>query len=179
MSSLLNPKKILIDTNVWIRYFLGEEPWCQDIKLLLEECNSNDIEVYYCPTSLKDIFYLIPRIMKREASGEVSAGTSVSTSGIDTYYAPLPGEASYAAAAWACIRAMQDMATAAPLTGVECEFSWMLRGNHPDLEDDLIVACGETCGADYVVTYDDGLIKHFPAACVMPKDLLALRHANL
>lgn len=163
MPSLLNPSKVLVDTNVWLGYLVGEEPVCSEVKRMLEACCRHDVELFYAPTTLKDLFYLLPRVVKRrDAQTETDSAADVSL---------LP-------AAWACVRLVADLATAAPLTSVECELGWTLRGTHSDLEDNLVVAAAETCGAAYLVTYDKALSRHYAPACIQPEQLARLLESS-
>ena len=160
MPSLLKPSKVLIDTNVWLGYLIGEEPVCSEVKAMLEACARQEVELFYAPTTLKDLFYLLPRVLKRRVN--------------DTPDAPAGNDASLIPAAWACVRLVADLATAAPLTSAECELSWTLRQAHGDLEDNLVVAAAETCGAAYLVTYDKDLSRHYAPACIEPTELTHL-----
>lgn len=159
MSSLLKPSKVLIDTNVWLGYLVGKEPICSEIKAMLEACVHHEVELFYAPTTLKDLFYLLPRILKQQASATLGVPDD---------------NVSFIPAAWACVRLVADLATAAPLTSVECELSWTLRETHGDLEDNLVIAAAETCGATYLVTYDKGLSRHYAPACIQPAELTHL-----
>ena len=154
MGRLLKPAKVLVDTNVWLGYLLGREPACTAVKAMLRACCQCDVELFYAPTSLKDIFYLVPRILRRGEQGSQEVA-----------------DLSFLSAAWASVRLVADLATAAPLCASECELAWMLRETHDDFEDNLIVAAAETCGADYLVTYDQGLLRHYAPASITPEAL--------
>ena len=158
MSSLLSPRLLLVDTCAWIAYLVGEEPGCSEVRGLFEECARQDVTMLYAPTTLKDVFYIVPRRLRRDA---VAAGEDVE--GL-----------SFAPAAWACVRTMTEIAVAAPQALPECDLAWMLRHEHDDFEDNLILACAETCGADYVVTFDKLLLERFSPACITPAQALSL-----
>lgn len=149
---MLDAKRFLVDTNVWIDYFMASEPHGKEVLAFFEAVDQRGGTLLYAPTTLKDVFLLVPRILRREAqaAGELE--------GI-----------SFAPAAWACVRSMTEIAAAAPLTLPECDLAWMLRTRHPDLEDNLIIAAAETCNADYVVSYDRDLLEHFSPACITPE----------
>ena len=158
MSSLLSPKLLLVDTCAWIPYLVGEEPGYAEVRELFEECVRRDVTLLYTPTTLKDVFYIVPRRLRRAA---IEAGEDVE--GL-----------SFAPAAWACARTMTDIAVAVPQALPECDLAWMLRNEHDDFEDSLILACAETCGADFVVTYDKLLLERFSPACVTPAQASSL-----
>lgn len=151
-------KSLLIDTNVWLDYFLGEGPNLEAISKIISIGYTNDLMLLYTPTSAKDLFYLIPRRLKR-SGGET-------------------GE-SYVLVAWACVKRMMGLATAAPLTLGECELARMLGTKYPDFEDNLVLAAGETVKADYIVTQDKAFIAQLPEACITPARAVELLSAQV
>ena len=158
MPSLLSPRYLLADTSVWIAYFLGEEGRRNTVCDLFEQVVRGGGTILYAPTSLKDVFYIVPRRMRRDA---IAAGHGVE--GV-----------SFVPAAWACVRTMTEIACAATQSLAECDLAWMLRNSHDDLEDNLIMAAVETCGADCVATYDRELLDRFAPACATPEQLLRM-----
>lgn len=154
---VMRASRLLLDTNVWLDYFLGEGPSIQAIQKLIEAGVSGRTALLYAPTSAKDLFYLIPRRLLRSDS---SSGAKP--------------PASYRPAAWACVERMMELAVAAPLSYAECELARMLRTVFGDFEDNLIIAAAETAKADYVVTGDRQLLAAAPEACVTPDRALAL-----
>ena len=155
---MIKAKRFILDTNVWIDYFCGFDP-NRSIASLLELSAQGKAEVLYVPTSAKDVFYIIPRRLKRAVEGD---GCS---------------SASYNEVAWACLEAMMNLGTAAPLSFAECELARMLKNTYNDFEDNLILASGETAQADYVVTNDGGMLKSMPETCVTPARALILAQA--
>lgn len=158
---MFDAKTFLVDTNVWIDYFMASEPHYKAVLSFFEAVDQRGGTLLYAPTTLKDVFFLIPRILRREAtaSGELE-------------------EVSFDPAAWACVRTMTEIAVAAPLSLPECDLAWMLRTTHGDLEDNLVIAAAETCNADYVVSYDRAMLEHFSPACITPEQankLLSIR----
>lgn len=149
---MLDAKTFLVDTNIWIYYFMASKPHYKAILSFFETIDRRGGTLLYAPTTLKDVFFLIPRILRREAhaNGHLE-------------------ETSFAPVAWACVRAMTEVAVAAPLSLPECNLAWMLRTKHGDLEDNLIIAAAETCNADYVVSYDRDMLEHFSPACITPE----------
>lgn len=149
---MLRPTSLVIDTNVWVDYLLGVEPFCQETVCLFDKCTHNSVSLLYTPTTLKDVFYIVPRQLQRIPPGGDATQETFARERI----------------AWACIETITSIATAIPLSLPECNLAWMLRHKHGDLEDDLVVAAAETCGADYIVTYDQELIDHFAPVCITP-----------
>ncbi len=157
MPSVLRVTRVLVDTSVWVAEALRHRPASDDVTAMLRACVMQDVDLLYSPSTIKDLFCVLPRQMRMEAVAEGEEG--------------LP---SFKPAAWACVRRVMDLATASPLSVAECEMAWMLRGRHADLEDNLIVATAETAGVDYIVTYDRGLIEHYSPVCVTPAELTCL-----
>ena len=60
------PMSLVIDTNVWVDYFLNNELDREASKRLLECAVKNDVSLLVCPTTIKDVFYLLPRRFKRQ-----------------------------------------------------------------------------------------------------------------
>lgn len=155
--SVMRASRLLLDTNVWFDYFMGEGRSLQAIQGLIEAGLDGRADLLYAPTSAKDLFYLIPRRLR---STDGSGGGKASVS--------------YRPAAWACVERMMELATAAPLSHAECELARMLRSTFGDFEDNLIIAAGETAKADYIVTNDKPLLTAAPEACITPERALAL-----
>lgn len=153
---MLRPKTLLIDSNVWIDYFVRSEKTGEMACAFMCAAMRNEVTLVYTPSTLKDVFYIIPRRLRAQAISEGDDVTGIT----------------FAPSAWACVRAMTEMAVAATTALPECELAWMLRHQHGDFEDNLIIAAAETCGADYVVTYDRALIEHFAPVCITPEQAL-------
>ena len=127
--SVMRASRLLLDTNVWFDYFMGQGRSLQAIQGLIEAGLDGRADLLYAPTSAKDLFYLIPR---RLCSTDESGGGK----------APV----SYRPAAWACVERMMELATAAPLSHAECELARMLRSTFGDFEDKpLLAAAPEAC----------------------------------
>ena len=146
-------RSVLLDTNVWLDYFMGEGPYLDDISQIIARADKGSVSLLYAPTTAKDLFYLIPRRLRRRGGD---------------------ADATYAPAAWACLNRMMEIAAAAPLSFPECELARMLRKDFPDFEDNLIIAAAETADADYIVTQDRAFIKQAPEVCITPARAIEL-----
>ncbi len=151
--SVTKVTSLLLDTNVWLDYFMGEGPCIDEISRLISHAQASSLSLLYAPTTAKDLFYLIPRRLRMRGGDD----------GV-----------SYAPAAWACLNRMMEIAAAAPLSFPECELARMLRKKFPDFEDNLIIAAAETAGVDYIVTQDKVFLKQVPEACITPVRALEL-----
>lgn len=151
--SITKVSSLLLDTNVWLDYFMGEGPCVDEISRLIAHAQASSLSLLYASTTAKDLFYLIPRRLRMRGGD---------------------GEVSYAPAAWACLDRMMEIAAAAPLSFPECELARMLRKKFPDFEDNLIIAAAETADVDYIVTQDKAFLKQVPEACITPARALEL-----
>lgn len=138
---------LLLDTNVWLDYFMGEGPSLAEISRLVACGQTNSLTLLYTPTTAKDLFYIIPRRLRmRGGSADVS----------------------YVPAAQACLERMMEIAVAAPLSFPECELARMLSKKLPDFEDALIVAAAQAAKADFIVTQDKVFLAQLPEVCITP-----------
>lgn len=151
---LMRAKTLLLDTNVWIDYFMGEGGSLEAIKRLMAAGAVGELTLLYAPTSAKDMFYLIPRRLRRRDD--------------------VPGDVSFAPAAWACVSRMMELACAAPLSAAECELARKLGTRFGDFEDGLVLASAETAQADFIVTNDRAFLAAVPEACITPERAVEL-----
>lgn len=153
---LMRASRLLLDTNVWLDYFHGVGPGVAAIEEIVSRGLKGKVHLLYAPTSAKDVFCLISRRLRQtDARGSSSS-------------------ASFAAAAWAYVRRMMEVADAAPQSYAKCEPACLLRSNFDDFEDNLIIAAAETAKADYVVTSDRLFLQALPEACITPDRAVAL-----
>lgn len=150
---MIEAKRLLVDTNVWLDYYLQEGAF-DEARRLVEAAEAGKIDLLYAPTTAKDAFYILPRRLARR-----------NANGVNVSFAP---------AAWACVEHMMQVATASPLSLAECEMARMLGKRMPDLEDNLIIASGETAGVDYVVTSDRRMLEAMPEVCLTPARALEM-----
>ncbi len=153
---MMNISRLLLDTDIWVDYFLGAGPSLEAIKRLIALGVEGRVTLFYAPTSAKDTFYLLPRRLKAQ---DANGGRDVE---------------SYSAVAWACLERMMELATAAPQSHAECELARLFRATFGDFEDNLIIAAGETVKADYIVTNDKVFLRALPEACVTPERAVEL-----
>ncbi len=151
--------RLLLDTNIWMYYFLGEEPFRDEIVQLIALGQTDQLDL--CPTTAKDLFYLIPRALRRMMIAEKGRPAE-------------HDDLALREAAWGCLESMFDLAVLAPQGAAECDFARMLRGEVRDFEDGMIFAAAETAEADYVVTLDGELLSKIPEVFVTPARALEL-----
>lgn len=66
--------KLLIDTNIWLDYFLGRTSVTKPtVELFSRAAEAEDIVLFSSSLSVKDIYYILGRTMKADARrGELS-----------------------------------------------------------------------------------------------------------
>ena len=57
---------LIIDTNVWIDYFMRSEVDAGASERLLEAAILSETTLLVCPTTLKDVFYILPRRFRQQ-----------------------------------------------------------------------------------------------------------------
>lgn len=147
------PKRILVDTNVWLDYFIpSRRGRSVAIEFLRDACTAQ-VDLLYAATSSKDLFYLISSEHKawyRREHGSLSQDAATAATSL----------------AWDCLSVLSQLATPVP-----CDLSdmWMAskqRELHSDYEDDLIIAAAMRAKADLLVTNDVKLCSHAPVAAM-------------
>ena len=152
---------LLLDTNVWLDYFLGWRDMSPTSRRLVELALSQDCTLVYAVSSVKDVFYIVAsehRRLERAAEGSLGEGAVAAAN----------------AAAWGCVNALQEMACAVPLDHTDVWMASRQRVLHADFEDDLIIAAALRAKADYLVTNNEGLLRHCPVAALDARDMVAL-----
>ena len=148
------PVKLLLDTNVWLDYFLARTPGHQAASELLELAEGSErIALYTSSLSIKDLAYLLERDMKtgaREAG--VSVTEQVSAAARET--------------AWGCVRLVFEQSLIVPVGHPEVLQAFTLKSVHDDLEDDLLLGSAYRADVVDLVTYDTKLARRSPVTCV-------------
>ena len=154
-------RKVMLDTNVVVDYLMGREPGCSDCAKLIAMHAACELAVYVAALALKDAYYLVSmqlKRMERKASGSLSEGMAQAANEV----------------AWSCVRQLVENMVVVPTGRAECLHALVFRSVHDDFEDDLIVATARSADVDYLVTNDQGLLKHAPIACLSSADAAAL-----
>lgn len=153
--------KLLIDTNVWLDYFLARTNATRPIvELFSRAAEAEDIVLFSSSLSVKDVYYILGRTMKADAR-RGGALTPETIAGADE-------------TAWACIRLIRQKSIIASVGADEVFDSFVFRHHHNDFEDDLILGVANRIDADYMVTEDKNLIKHSNGVCIDAHQALRL-----
>lgn len=157
---------IVIDTNVWLDYYLGFREGNRDACELLTVANRAGVNLLCAVTTTKDLFYLIAADFKRDwrrrHDGQLDEN----------------GIATARETAWACLKHLECVATA-----VGCDQSdiWLARAQrvlHDNFEDNLVIAAAQRAHADCLVTNDQELLRRSPVAALSCRDAIAYLRAT-
>ena len=155
------PKSVVIDTNVWLDYFLGFRAGHRDAVELLDLANGLGIAPLCSATTTKDLFYLISFDFKREYRRRHDGALTAE------------GAAAASEVAWACLKNLEEIATVVGCDQSDVWLARVQRSLHEDYEDNLVIAAVQRADADWLVTNDDALVRHSPVAALMCQDALA------
>ena len=138
---------VLIDTNVWLDYYLPDRKGNREAYELIDCLLDADAQITYSPLSTKDVYYLIMKALKRTVRQPDNELNDLQALSIREY-------------AWGCIDNMMQNAVSLP---IDERVVWMARkskGIVPDYEDGLVVGAGELADVDYLVTSDKRLLSN-------------------
>lgn len=151
---------ILLDTNVWLDYFLGSRNGhamaCSLVNLAFEKNQT----LTYSLSSVKDVYYIMGLKLKKAAREEKGCLSDSAAAAAN-------------AAAWGCINNMQEIACAIPIDLPDVWMASKQRVIHADFEDDLLIAAAKRAQVDYLVTNDERLLRHCPVASLDVADMCA------
>lgn len=150
----------LVDTNVWMDYYLGHRPGSDAAKHFVDVALRADVELLVTVPSLKDLYYLLQSELKRNArvaGGEVHE----------------QGAAAIKEVAWSCLNHVTELATVVAADMNDVWLARMQRSVHDDFEDDLVLAAMQRANALCLVTNDEQLAKHAPVVALDTKDAAA------
>lgn len=151
---------LLIDTNIWLDYFIPQRQGHKKACHLIEEACRQDVTILYAVTSLKDVFYLVAVSLKRAArqrGGDISEGDARAIQ----------------AASWGIVEAMGELGTPIAADATDFWLARKYRALHADLEDNFVLAAARRAHVDVLVTGDEKLIKHAPVCAMTAEDACA------
>lgn len=147
---------LLIDTNVWVDYELGGDN-ADAILAFMRAAARHDARLGIAAHSLKDVFAIVERRLKRSGLGGDKAPAQVSG-------------AAARAVAWGVVEHILEQAE---VVGSDYSDAWLAvkgRTLHDCYEDNLVVAAARRMNADLLVTGDKMLLKHAPVAALSVED---------
>ena len=160
-----NPPILLIDTNVWLDYFIPSRDEDGIAARLLDEALARDTPLVFSAQAALDVYQRVRIENKRwvGAGGAVSETWAVAIKRL----------------AWDCVNEMRERATPIPVDSSDLYLACKFRDLHDDLEDDLVLAACERSKANYLVTSDRKLLLHAPIDARTPSQMLELLQCGL
>lgn len=156
------PIKILVDTNIWLDYFLARGAHHTAVSTFIARAFECENIVLYIPSlSLKDLAYQLASLMKLDAQ---HAGKDVTPE-----IATAAREVS-----WGCVRNVLEKALVAPIGRAEVLGAFTYKRIHDDFEDDLVLAALDTVDANFLMTHDEALRRHTGDFCITAEEGLEL-----
>lgn len=152
--------KLLIDTNVWLEYFLERSNRSASWDAIRKAHELYDL-MTITPNITKDVFFTVASDLKgrmREDGLEITSG--------------LDGGSNVAA--WACLKLMQELALVLNVGMPEHYGAMKLAEQYPDYEDNLLLATAYNNKLDYIITNDKRLLKNEVVAAITPQEYLEL-----
>ena len=162
MGASVKPLMLLLDTSVWMDYFLARQRSHNEVaEIVALAQDSETVALCVSSHSLKDIAYLMASAMKAESRREgIDVTSEVGAAARET--------------AWGCVRCIVDSALVVPVGRGEVLQAFTFKALHPDFEDDLLLGAAYCADVDYLVTSDELLARHAPVTCVDPEQALKL-----
>ena len=152
---------MLLDTNVWLDYYLPWRGGHAAARQLIERALEDDRTLAYAVSTAKDVYYMVAAEHKR---AERAAAGSLSESAVQAA----------TVTAWGCINNMQEIACSLPLDHTDVWMASKQRALHGDFEDDLLIAAAMRGKVDHLVTNDETLLRHCPVAALNVTDMCRL-----
>ncbi len=159
------PLRLLVDCNVWIDSYMAVHARHAESLRFVNEALENGCELLFGASKLETVFFVIRADTKRlirAEKGEVSER-----------------DAGFALRfAWGCVDNMSEIATA---VGIDASDLWRARKYHVyhnDLEDNVLLAAASRAEADYLVTWDERLLRDAAplVRAVTPTVMLTVLH---
>ena len=154
-------RRLLIDTNVWVDYYIDRSPGHQAARTLITSALRQDAVLYISTLSMKDVFFIIEQTLKRYARQELGELTDSS-------------RAAATEIAWASLHNILETAISVPVSRNEALLAFTYRDRHNDFEDNLLLAAAQQAGVDYLVTADERLRRHSPVPALSPQAAIEL-----
>lgn len=158
--------RLMLDTNIWLDYFLPERQGHGQAFQLVHRCIRGDVRLLTAVGVLKDLNYLLQLDQKNWLRAQ---GVCVGE-----HEALVAKEA-----ALACTQLVLDNCTLVCGSANDARMALKLNGVHPDFEDNLVVVAALNAKADMLVSNDEALVRHSAAPALSCADALAWLEARL
>ena len=151
--------KFLLDTNVWLDYFLDRSALHERAVDFVCAAVAGDAALLTALPSVKDCYFLVQlelKRMERAANGSISESAASAINAV----------------AWSCVSSMRKLSLIVPSAENDMIEALIMRDLHQDFEDNLVAAAALHAKADYLVSSDKQLIAHQPVPCISLEDAI-------
>lgn len=161
-AGIRTPVKILVDTNIWLDYFLARGTHHDAVSAFIAKAyQREDIALYVPSLSLKDLAYQLASLMKldvRRAGKDITPEIAAAAREVS----------------WGCVRNVLEKALVAPIRRTEALGAFIYKRIHDDFEDDLVLASLDAAGCQLLMTHDAALRRHMGDLCLTAEEGLEL-----
>lgn len=142
----------LIDTNVWLDYYIPEREHHAEARAFIEQACELDAKLLYAVTTSKDLYYNFAlyqkRFIRNHNKGVLTDADSQAVNVLS----------------WGVIKNLKEFAYAVGCDNSDVLIAQKINRMHSDYEDNLVIAAAMRSKADYLVTNDEALLRHCPVA---------------
>ena len=138
---------LLVDTNVWLDFFLDRSTRHDLAGRFVVAAHSHGVPLFTPLHSVKDIYFLVGlelKRMEREAGNEISGSFADAVDEV----------------AWSCVESVRKQSIIVGADEKDMLEAMMIRPQHSDFEDNLVVAGAKRSGARAIVSSDKKLLAH-------------------
>lgn len=150
---------LVVDTNVLIDFRTQPKDGAAREFMTFALCHSDEIRLGAAAHSLKDVFCIVERDLKRQSA--ISGAFDPEAAGIAARRS-----------AWATIEQLTGSIEVVGSDYMDALLAAKYRGLHDYYEDNLVIAACRRMKADALVTSDQALLKHAPVLALTPADAL-------
>ena len=154
---------MLVDTNVWLDFYLANRPLHDKARLLVDKALEARVELLASVTTVKDLYYLVAEAAKRMIREDAGREDLTQAEAL-----------SAKAYAQGCLDNVLELAFVVGTDEGDVRIARRLEAVHADFEDDLVAAAAMRSDADYVVTNDERFLRRGPVATATTQDALSL-----
>ena len=160
MATMESSELIMLDTNVWLDYFIASRPGHPASFELIEKAFETKAALAHAAISTKDLYFIVAARIKSDIRAEKGGGITEKDAAIARE------------TAWACLNTLNSFSTPVGCDQTDIWLAEKQRGIHDDFEDDLIIAAAMRCNAKLLVTNDEKLLRHCPVAALSVADAI-------
>lgn len=152
---------LLVDTNVWMCNYVPMRKGHDIAREFFRAAWEAGAQLLYPAPILKDVFYLLGLEYKRQIRMEKGELTHSDAAIVNEL-------------AWGCVQNIRTMATAVGIDDSDLWLACKYKALSTDLEDNVVLAAANRAKVNYLVTFDQDLIRKSPVSAMLPLDMTTL-----